>query len=166
MLDEVIFWLWKSIARRLLQSLWLPRNEQEATYPQGQHLELSLTPKKDHHMKSFTTLVPLFTFLFICHSAIADDLALKQRISDLEKRVTTLEKHLQNTVQKDLWKDAILWQRIKKEMNSNDISKLLGKPTRIEEQIFTTWYYHPTSKLHSFVWFDEGKVLGWEAPNK
>jgi len=32
----------------------------------------------------------------------------------------------------------------------------------VEEAIFTTWYYHKSSKLHSHVWFDEGELLGWE----
>ena len=47
-------------------------------------------------------------------------------------------------------------------MSETDVRKLLGNPARKEEAIFPTWYYHKTSKDHSHVWFDEGKVLGWE----
>ena len=47
-------------------------------------------------------------------------------------------------------------------MSENDVRKLLGKPTRVEQAIFTTWYYHKTSIDHSHVWFDEGKVLGFQ----
>lgn len=102
--------------------------------------------------------------LLICNAVLADEKLLKQRVTDLEKRVSALEQMLEEVSAKGRWKDPILWQRIKKEMSADDIRQLLGKPARVEEQIFTTWYYHPTSKLHAFVWFDEGKVLGWEAP--
>ena len=111
------------------------------------------------------TLIVLLGSLLICNAALADEMLLQQRVADLEKRVAVLEQMLEELNAKGNWKDPILWQRIKKGMTTDDIRKLLGKPTRAEEQIFTTWYYHPTSKLHSFVWFDEGKVLGWEAPD-
>ncbi|OOZ41531.1 hypothetical protein BOW53_03205 [Solemya pervernicosa gill symbiont] len=113
-------------------------------------------------MKPFTTAIALFSTALICSTAWADESALAQRVIDLENRVTTLEMLLEETNTKDRWKDPILWQRIKKEMSSNEIRKLLGKPARVEEAIFVTWYYHQTSKLHSYIWFDEGKVLGWE----
>ena len=111
------------------------------------------------------TSMVLLGSLLICNAALADDMPLKQRVAELEKRVDMLEQMLEELNAKGNWKDPILWQRIKKEMTTDDIRKLLGKPARVEEQIFTTWYYHPTSKLHSFVWFDEGMVLGWEAPD-
>ncbi|RLJ20276.1 hypothetical protein DJ030_07140 [bacterium endosymbiont of Escarpia laminata] len=117
-------------------------------------------------MNSLKTLIVAVASVLICNPVLADERVLKQRISDLENRVTALEQLMEETGSKDRWKDLILWQRIKKEMSSDDTRKLLGKPGRVEEQIFTTWYYHPTSKLHSYVWFDEGKVLGWEAPNE
>lgn len=116
-------------------------------------------------MKLLRTPIALLASVLICSSASADEMVLKQRVTDLESRVSALEQLLEDVSAKDRWKDPVLWQRIKKEMSSNDIEKLLGKPTRIEQQIFASWYYHPTSKLHSYIWFDEGKVLGWEAPN-
>ncbi len=117
-------------------------------------------------MKSLRILLtPLVASVLICNSALADEMRLEQRITDLENRVTALERLLEETNAKDRWKDPILWRRIKREMSSDDIQKLLGKPARIEQQIFTSWYYHPSSKLHSYVWFDEGKVLGWEVPD-
>ncbi len=96
--------------------------------------------------------------------AEADTELLQQRLSELEQRVAALETAMEEQQDVTLWKDAILWKRIKKEMTKQDVSKILGKAGRIDNQIFTTWYYHPTSKLHSYVWFDEDKVLGWEAP--
>ena len=111
------------------------------------------------------TLTVLLGSLLICNAPLADEMLLKHRVTDLEKRVSALEQMLEEVSAKGRWKDPILWQRIKKEMSTDDIRKLLGKPARVEEQIFTTWYYHPTSKLHGFVYFDEGKVLGWEAPD-
>ena len=92
----------------------------------------------------------------------ADDDALAERVSELEARVEKLERLLDEKFADDRWKDPILWSRIRKDMSEEDIRKLLGKPNRIENHIFTTWYYHKTSKDHSHVWFDEGKVLGWE----
>ncbi len=95
----------------------------------------------------------------------ADDVQqMKRQITDLEKRVAALEQQLTDIGAKDRWKDRLLWQRIKKEMPASDVRKLLGKPARVQEQIFDTWYYHPTSKLHGYVWFDEDRVLGWELP--
>jgi hypothetical protein len=90
-----------------------------------------------------------------------DILSLKQQVSKLESRVQKLEKLLDEKFADDRWKDGVLWSRIKNGMSYEDVRKLLGKPARVEEAIFTTWYYHKTSKLHSHVWFDEGKVLGW-----
>ncbi len=95
--------------------------------------------------------------------AQTDDISsLKQQVSELEDRVQKLEKLLEEKFADDRWKDGILWSRIRRGMSFEDVRKLLGKPTRVEEAIFTTWYYHKTSNLHSHVWFDEGKVLGWE----
>lgn len=97
-------------------------------------------------------------------SVEADEELLIQRVTELEKRVSALEQHLKELDGTDRWKDVILWQRLKKGMGADEVRKLLGSANRIDEQVFTTWYYHPTSKLHSYVWFDEGNVLGWELP--
>lgn len=107
------------------------------------------------------------SFLLVTPSqTLADDVSLKQRIEDLESRVQKLEKLLDEKLADDRWREPILWSRIKPGMSSEDIRKLLGKPARVEESIFTTWYYHKTSKLHSHVWFDEDKVLGFEGLEK
>jgi len=116
-------------------------------------------------MKLSGILTALIASQLIAYSATADEASLQRRIMDLEKRVATLEQRLDEASAKDRWKDPILWQRIKKGMTSDEIRKLLGKPTRVEQRIFSTWYYHPTSQMHSFVWLDEDKVLGWEAPD-
>lgn len=112
-------------------------------------------------------LVALSMLLASSSQVLADDVAsLKQQVSELEQRVQKLEKLLDEKLSDERWRDPILWSRIKPGMSYDDIRKLLGKPARVEEAIFTTWYYHKTSKLHSHVWFDEGKVLGFEGLEK
>ena len=105
-------------------------------------------------------------FLLFSSQILADQASLAQRVSELESRVQKLEKLLDEKFADDRWKDPILWSRIRLGMSQGDVRKLLGKPTRVKEAIFTTWYYHKTSTDHSFVWFDEGKVLGWEGLEK
>ena len=111
-----------------------------------------------------TSSILIAALLYSASSAAYDNVVM-QRINALEQRVSALEQQLNDVQGKDRWKDHILWQRVKKGMSEREITSLLGKPERVEEQIFTTWYYHPSSKLHSFIWFDEGVVLGWEAPS-
>ncbi len=114
-------------------------------------------------MKIRTTLLTLA--LLIQGSAMANEANLINRITALEQRVTELESRINEVSGASRWKDVALWQRIKKEMSEREVRVILGSPDRKERSIFTTWYYHPTSRLHSFVWFDEGVVLGWEAPD-
>ena len=95
-------------------------------------------------------------------AASADEVALEKRVTELEARLKKLEQLIDEKFADDRWKEPILWRRIRPGMSKSDVRKLLGKPARIEKAIFTTWYYHKTSKLHSHVWFDEGKVLGFE----
>ena len=95
--------------------------------------------------------------------ARADEISsLRKQVSELENRVQKLEKLLDEKFADDRWRDGVLWSRLKRGMDYEDVRKLLGKPARVEEAIFTTWFYHDTSRLHSHVWFDEGKVLGFE----
>jgi hypothetical protein len=107
-------------------------------------------------------LITLSLLFFLSGQARADDAVLEKRVIELEARVEKLERLLDERFADDRWKDGILWSRIRTGMSEEDIRKLLGKPARIEKAIFTTWYYHKTSKDHAYVWFDEGKVLGWE----
>lgn len=111
-------------------------------------------------------LIILFAVYVPSGLARADDAALAERIAELEARLEKVERLLEERLADDRWRDPILWSRIRKNMSETDIRKLLGKPARVEEHIFTTWYYHKTSKDHSHVWFDEGKVLGWEGLEK
>lgn len=80
----------------------------------------------------------------------------------LEERLLKVERLLDEKFSDQRWQEPMLWSRIRTGMTEADIRKLLGEPSRIEHAIFTTWYYHKTSKDHSHVWFDEGKVLGWQ----
>lgn len=107
-------------------------------------------------------LLGLTVLLIASNHALADDASLEQRVVELESRMQKLERLLDEKFADDRWREPILWRRIRPGMSEEDVRKLLGKPARVEERIFTTWYYHETSKLHSYVWFDEGKVLGWE----
>jgi hypothetical protein len=96
------------------------------------------------------------------HALGNDDASLAQRVAELESRMAKMEQLLDEKFADDRWREPILWSRIRRGMSHEDVLKLLGKPARVEEAIFTTWYYHETSKEHSHVWFDEGEVLGWE----
>lgn len=107
-------------------------------------------------------LIVASALLFSTHSPQADDASLAQRVTELERQVLELQKLLDEKFADDRWKEPILWRRIRPGMGQEDVRKLLGNPARVEQAIFTTWYYHKTSKLHSHVWFDEGKVLGWK----
>ena len=111
---------------------------------------------------SATALIILSVLCFSAGQAQADDIALEKRVTALEARLEKLERLLDEKFADDRWRDPILWSRIRTGMSETDVRKLLGKPARKEDAIFTTWYYHKTSKDHSHVWFDEGKVLGWE----
>ena len=114
-------------------------------------------------LKNSTAALIVLSVLYLPLGIVrADDAALAERIADLEARLEKVERLLDEKFADDRWKDPILWSRIRKNMSETDIRKLLGKPARVEEHVFTTWYYHKTSKDHSHVWFDEGKVLGWE----
>lgn len=112
----------------------------------------------------FRLIVPLYLTL-ATGGLYADQQQIDQRLTELEKRVAELEQIVNQLNGKDRWKDLVIWQRVKKDMSALEIENLLGEPARVEKQIFETWYYHPTSRLHSFIWFDEGKVLGWEVPD-
>ena len=112
-------------------------------------------------MKSPRVLIVL-SVLFSFSQALADDAALEKRVNELEARLAKLERLLDDKFADDRWKEPVLWSRIRPGMSESDVRRFLGKPARIEEAIFTTWYYHKTSSDHSHVWFDEGKVLGWE----
>jgi hypothetical protein len=104
----------------------------------------------------------LLAWLVTSNHVRADDASLAQRVNELEKRVHQLERLLDEKFADDRWKDPILWSRVRPGMSETDVRKLLGKPSRVEKAVFTTWYYHKTSKDHSHVWFDDGKLLGWE----
>jgi len=108
----------------------------------------------------------LFVALLYSSSLMAAEQAiLMNMILELQHRVTRLEEQLKAPENSDRWKDPLIWNRIKKDMPDSEIKKLIGKPFRVEQQIFETWYYHPSSKLHSFIWFDEARVLGWKGPD-
>ena len=111
-------------------------------------------------------MIAISILLLFSNQASADDASLQQRVTELENRVQKLEQLLEEKFADDRWKEPILWSRIRPGMSDTDVHKLLGKPARIEKTIFTTWYYHKTSKDHSHVWFDDGKVLGWEGLDK
>ena len=112
-------------------------------------------------MKSLRVLIASIV-LFSSGLVLAGDAALEKRVNELEARLARLERLLDEKFADDRWKEPVLWSRIRTGMSESDIRKLLGEPARIEEAIFTTWYYHKTSREHSHVWFDEGQVLGWE----
>ncbi len=112
-------------------------------------------------MKSASALIGAALLSGLYNPVQADSAALEKRVAELEARMRQVEALLDEKLSDERWKDAILWSRIRTGMSENDVRKLLGKPARIEQAVFTTWYYHKTSIDHSHVWFDEGQVLGW-----
>lgn len=109
-------------------------------------------------------LLALTVLLYGLSAHAADNALLGQRLEALEARVAELERQLRESRMGNRWKDPRLWQRIHRGMDGAAIRELLGPPERKEQRVFDTWYYHPTSKRHSYVWFDEGAVLGWSGP--
>jgi len=90
--------------------------------------------------------------------------SLEKRVTTLELKIVELEKKLSLLADDNRWKDPSLWTRLKKGMSEQTVLTIIGEPVRKEQAIFNSWYYHKTSKLHSFIWFDEGQILGWEPP--
>jgi len=117
-------------------------------------------------MNQTKTVLVTFSFLFLNQCLLADNLILENRINDLEKRVSILEQALEDKISTDRWQNKALWKKLKKGMSTSDIKRILGQPKRIEDQVFPTWYYHSTSKLHAYVFFDEGKAQGWKVPDQ
>lgn len=113
-------------------------------------------------MKLSLPLIILSVLLVSACQVPQKDAAFEKRIAELETRLQTMERLMDEKFADERWRDGVLWSRLKFGMEPDDVRKLLGKPARVEQAIFTTWYYHKTSKLHSHVWFDEGKLLGWE----
>jgi len=107
-------------------------------------------------------LILLLAFFCPSGHSLADDDALAARVAELEARLEKVEQLLDEQYSDDRWKDNVLWSRIKTGMSESDVRKILGDPARKEQAVFMTWYYHEKSNVHSYVWFDEGKVLGWE----
>lgn len=112
-------------------------------------------------MTRFLVVAVAMTLALPLYAAEAD---LQKQIDALSQRVKQLEQTISGLSNENNWKDPAYWSRLKRDMPESDVRNILGNPARIEKSIFATWYYHASSKLHSFVWFDEGKVLGWEAP--
>jgi hypothetical protein len=106
--------------------------------------------------------VAMGLWVLACGQLLAQDPDIQKRVLELEARVQKMERLLDEKFADDRWRDGILWTRVRPGMSEADVRKLLGKPARVETAIFTTWYYHKTSIDHSYVWFDEGKVLGWQ----
>jgi hypothetical protein len=100
----------------------------------------------------------------LSQAVFADEAYLQQQIDELRSRVLQLEQELASIDNPVNWKDPVYWQKLHKGMPFADVVKVLGKPDRKENRIFETWYYHPTSRTHSYIWFDDGKVLGYEPP--
>jgi hypothetical protein len=96
---------------------------------------------------------------------MAAEAELQKQIDLLTTRVEMLEQLVSSLSGSNNWKDPLYWSKLKRDMPEMDVVKIMGKADRIEEQVFTTWYYHPTSRMHSFIWFDDGKVLGWKLPD-
>jgi hypothetical protein len=93
---------------------------------------------------------------------------LGKRISDLEKRIDTLERIvLTNTATKKTTKYPPAgkedWRRLKTGMTEEQVKSILGEPLKVQGGIVAKWYY--SEDLYSaYVGFIYGSLTAWEEP--
>ena len=107
----------------------------------------------------------------ICASTEDNDInALKQKITELEKRVKDLEGLLKVYSAKDGkndtttgWLNKKSWRNLKKGMTQEQVKKILGEPVKAVDGFRTIWFYPNFYK--SYVSFDDkGSLVGWNEP--
>ncbi len=133
-------------------------------------------------MKRFKKLLAAFVgiFLFVSFSysnisASAENKndidSLKQKITELEKRIKDLEAILkiyhgpknQKSEESYGWLNKKNWRNLKKGMTADEVKKILGEPVKVIEGSKSIWYY--PSFYDNYISFDEkGKLTGWNEP--
>ena len=96
---------------------------------------------------------------------------LKQKITELEKRIKDLEAVLKIYHRPDVqkpgdtygWSDKKSWRNLKEGMTRDQVKSLLGEPVKIIKGSKTIWYY--PSFYDGVVSFDKnGKLTSWKEP--
>ena len=118
------------------------------------------------------SLFVLFSYSGISVSAENDAIErLKQKITELEKRIKDLEAilkiyHAPENKESDEtygWLNNKSWRNLRKGMSENEVKNLLGDPLKTVEGSKTIWYY--PNFYRSYVSFDEkGNLTGWIEP--
>ena len=96
---------------------------------------------------------------------------LKQKITELEKRIKDLESILkiyhgpknQKEDKEYGWLNKKNWRNLKKGMTEDEVKTILGEPVKEVNGSRTIWYY--PDFYRSYVSFDEkGNLTGWNEP--
>ena len=115
-----------------------------------------------------------FVFIFICLSMVVYSQTitmgqLQLKIDELEKRITLLEKIIEEnkTIENksiNVLQDKMIWRKLRKGMNQDDVRSLLGEPVTINSSIITYWYYNGISSQACVTFDDKDLVIGWREP--
>lgn len=118
------------------------------------------------------SLFALFSYSKISVSAENDDIeSLKQKITELEKRIKDLEAilkiyHAPEKKESDEtygWLNNKSWRNLRKGMSEDEVKNLLGEPLKTVGGSKTIWYY--PNFYRNYVSFDEkGNLTGWIEP--
>ena len=113
----------------------------------------------------------LITLAFSANAQEATIEQLKQKIEQLENRVSILESIIANSNKKKSKQANVTavapklqsWRKLKQNMTFDDVIDILGEPLRIRSGGSTHWYYSKDIS-HSYVSFVLDLVYGWEEP--
>jgi len=90
---------------------------------------------------------------------------LEQSISDLERRVASLEAQLgERPSASQVAPAKVNWRRLKNGMTESDVERLLGSPDNVQSNpVIITWWYPSFGHVN----FDgrSHTVTGWSEPN-
>jgi hypothetical protein len=87
---------------------------------------------------------------------------LKLRISKIESLLSNPSSAQEIVPSGEGWKYVVNWRKLSKDMDTNDVKKILGEPYRVDGGNFAHWYY----KNDGRVIFYEGKVYSWTEPRQ
>jgi len=112
----------------------------------------------------------LIGFLLLAFSG-ASHAQDSDRITHLEKEVQELKLRLTNletpqggskpVASNEGWKFFANWRLLKKQMSYEEVRAILGEPERIEDRVFTNWFY---SNRGSVTFYND-KLEGWYEPH-
>jgi len=93
---------------------------------------------------------------------------LEKKLQEMEARLSKLESVISDTSKSvsrgnsdENWKEIAAWRRLKVDMSTTDVRKILGEPFRISGGDFEHWEYQNNGSL-SFI---RGKLARWMEPD-